>query len=85
MTYYTNTKSSTSPSTPAGQSYSVSVTVDLPNLTRVDPESICRFLNLYDQYAQEVIARSKELDMNVLGTEAARPIDLKYFVNMKYT
>lgn len=57
---------------------SVSVAVDHPRLTKLDPKSIRQFLNYYDQYVNKIISRSKHPGSNVVGTEAYRPVDIQF-------
>lgn len=80
----TSSSSANTTTPPTRTAPSVSVTVDHPRLARPDPESIRRFLNSYDQYVHEVIARGKQLGVSVVGPEASRPVDLKYCVDIEY-
>eukprot|EP00171_Calliarthron_tuberculosum_P004298 IDg4298t1 len=45
------------------QAAQVSSTVDHPKLNQPDPESIRLFLNLYDQYVEEVKSRARQLGL----------------------
>lgn len=59
----------------------VSTTVAHPRLDRTDAESVQWFLKLYYQYLNEVKARERQLG-DGLTTEASKPVDLKYCVDV---
>lgn len=63
---------------------SVSLTLDHPRLLETDPESIRVFLKKYDQYANEVISRARQLRTSSSGTEPVRPVDLKFCVDVEF-
>lgn len=62
----------------------VSVSVNHPKLNEADPESIRIFLNLYDQYVNEIKARAMQIADSDVTTEAVRPVDLRFCVNIEY-
>lgn len=59
----------------------VSSTVNHPRMERAGPESVRRFLNVYDQYVKEVKARVRQLG-DGFATEASNPVDLKWCVDI---
>lgn len=59
--------------------------VDHPRLTKTDATSIRVFLRAYDQYATEVKERAKQLAAkDVVSTEVARPVNLKFCVDAEW-
>lgn len=60
--------------------FSTTATINHPKLSRADPERICKFLFLYDQYFKVMLALEKQLGKRKMGTEAARSVDIQFFV-----
>lgn len=56
----------------------VGISLDHPRLSKTDPESIRAFLRRYDQYANTVLAKAKQLKSSMLTTESIKPLDLKF-------
>lgn len=48
----------------------------------MDPAAIRNFFNLYDQYVVEATAHARQLGCDVLSTEAARPVDVRFCVDI---
>lgn len=56
----------------------VSVSMNRPKHLRMDPETIRRFLNLYDQYVNEVKARARQIGDDNPSVYATKPVDLTF-------
>ena len=77
--------SDVSPSVSTHGASFVATSVNHPKLLRSDGESICVFLRLYDQYANEVKGRAQKLTATESSsTEAIRPFNLKFCVDPEY-
>lgn len=79
----TNKAESCSSSITTQRVHQVLVTVIFPKLERADPESIRKFVNVYDQYVNEVTARACQLGSDVMSNKALRPVDLKFCVGIE--
>lgn len=61
----------------------ISLSLDNPQLSEMDPESIPIFLRKYDQYANEVTSRAHQLESDTASTKSVRPVNLKFCVYVK--
>lgn len=62
----------------------LSITVDHPRLLDTDGESIRAFFGKYEQYANEVFSRARQLASATSLIERARPIDPKFCVDVEF-
>lgn len=60
------------------------MTVSQPRLIQTEPKCIRKFLDLYDQYVDEVVARVRQLDIDAVEADAIRFVDLKFSFNIKF-
>lgn len=64
------------------KSIPMKISIDHSRLLETDSESIRIFLRKYDQFSNEVQARSRRLASRSASTGAARPVDLKFCVDV---
>ena len=63
----------------------VTTAVEHPRLTKTDAASVRLFLRAYEQYAREVNERARQVvGEDVISTEAAKPVQMKYCVNAEW-
>lgn len=70
------------PATATTRNAPIILSLDHPLLLTTDPDSIRYFLRKYDQYANEVRSRARQL--STICTEAARPVALTYCVYVDF-
>lgn len=77
-------QSESNEATADGRALKICTLLDHPRLTRTNYESICTFLQRYNQNSTTFLARAKQITSESLSTEAVKPVNHKLCVKVKF-